>query len=189
MTEIESRPTVESGMFLNLPLASKPGRLTELALMNSKEKKYYVYLCGPIKGLTYQQIHQYYEHVAKMLPSWLIPLSPMRGYEELQDQGVLESAYTSTNPVLSPMGIVTRDFFDVSRADVILANFIGAQRVSIGSMFELAWAYQTRKPVVVAMEPGNVHTHPFVEQAAGGFLAPTLEQAIATLIQVVRPGL
>ena len=37
-------------------------------------------------------------------------------------------------------GIVTRDRWDVAKADVVLMNLVGATQVSIGTMVELGWA-------------------------------------------------
>jgi hypothetical protein len=35
---------------------------------------------------------------------------------------------------------MTRDRFDATRCDVLLVNLLGAERVSIGTMMEVAWA-------------------------------------------------
>jgi hypothetical protein len=151
-------------------------------------RKYYVYLCGPITGLSFDICSEYYRRVAALLPPWIVPLSPMRGKGYLQGVPVLGDTYEGM-ALASQRGVVCRDFFDVRRADVVLANFLGATRVSIGSSFELAWAFQLQKPVILAMEEqDNVHEHTFVREACA-FRLPTLEQACKTLIQVVTPGL
>jgi nucleoside 2-deoxyribosyltransferase len=112
----------------------------------------------------------------------------MRGKGYLQGIPVLGDTYEGT-ALASQRGIVSRDFFDVRRVDAVFANFLGAKRVSIGSVFELAWAFQLQKPVVLAMEDsGNIHEHAFVREACA-FRLPTLEAAVETLVRVVTPGL
>lgn len=108
--------------------------------------------------------------------------SPLRGKEFLRDAGEM----TSAGPVQAggDQGIYARDRWDVMRADVVLANFTGARTVSIGTMFELAWAAQAGKYIVVVMEPGNPHDHAFVRQAASvvfGDLDAALEYMTKTL--------
>jgi nucleoside 2-deoxyribosyltransferase len=152
-------------------------------------RKYYVYLCGPIIGLSFDECAEYYRNVAAMLPPWVVPVSPMRGKGSLQGHGTIWNAYPQHGPLGTEQGIVSRDFFDVRRVDVILANFLNARRVSIGSVFELAWAFQLQKPVVLAMEEtGNPHDHAFVRQACA-FRTAELEQACQTVVQIVTPGL
>jgi hypothetical protein len=68
--------------------------------------------------------------------------------------------------------VTQRNRFDVQRADLILANFLGANgppaRVSIGSVGELFWADAYRKPIVLVRErAGNVHDHSMINDLAG----------------------
>jgi nucleoside 2-deoxyribosyltransferase len=153
----------------------------------SDNKQYYIYLCGPITGLSYEECVAYYTAVGELLPSWLTPISPMRGKGYLKGEANLTDNYNGTT-LSTGQAIVARDFNDVRRADVILANFIGAKRVSIGSVFELAWAYEMQKPVVLAMEDGNVHDHAFVRQACA-FRTKSLEEAVDVAKHVVSTGL
>src|SRR5438034_15136 len=113
----------------------------------------------------------------------------MRAKEFLRGHGVLEAQYIDVNPLSTNRGIVTRDHFDVARSDLTLMNLIGAERVSIGSMFEAAWCFELRKPLIVAMEPGNIHAHGFLFEAAG-YVVPTLEEALDLVIFILgsRPS-
>ena len=55
----------------------------------------------------------------------------------------------------------------VQQADIVFADLTPANGVvSIGTMFELAWASQLNRHTVVAMEDGNIHQHAFVLEAA-----------------------
>ena len=55
----------------------------------------------------------------------------------------------------------------VSMSDVILADLSNSrERISIGTMMEMAWASHMGKQVVLVMPVGNIHEHAFVSQAA-----------------------
>ncbi len=74
----------------------------------------------------------------------------------------------------------TRDFEDVKRCNCVLANLLPADRVSIGTMFEIAWAFCLGKPIIVVMnKPDLIHNHPFVRTAATAIVR-NLHQAIET---------
>ena len=76
--------------------------------------------------------------------------------------------YGHLSPLSGPRGIMTRDRFDATRCDVLLVNLLGATKVSIGTMMELAWADLKRTPIVLCIEPtGNVHEHCMVNEATG----------------------
>jgi nucleoside 2-deoxyribosyltransferase len=169
------------------------------AELSASQKTQYVYLCGPIAGLTYREVTVYYETVACLLPRWIVPVSPMRfkhflefdSHGQIMDKAVLTSVEKGGQQaqLTSPRGIVRRDSFDVHRVDAVLANLLGTQRVSIGSMFEIAWAYRANIPVVLVMEPeGNVHDHPFVTEAAG-FRASSLREGVELLKNILSVGL
>lgn len=112
-------------------------------------------------------------------------LSPMRGKEYLVAAGVLPALknakedyeYSKYGVLSTSRGIMTRDFFDATRCDVMLVNFFDAPKVSIGTVMEVAWAYQKRTPVVCVMEEGNVHEHGMMNEAIG-FRVTTLEEGI-----------
>ena len=141
----------------------------------------YVYLAGPISGCSYGGATDWREAVKRELANrGIMGVSPMRGKHYLLQETSIGDSYA--NEVLScQKGITARDRWDCQRCDLVLANFIGAQRVSIGTVMELGWADAARRPIIVAMEEGNVHDHAMVREVAG-FIVPTLEQAV----QVVK---
>ena len=141
-----------------------------------------VYLAGPIRGLTYDQSCDWREYTIKKLPEYVKALSPMRGKEFLKDVGKITGAYA--NPLSTESGITCRDRFDVKRSDVVLMNLLGATQISIGSMIEVGWADAYRKPLIIAMEKDNIHSHPIVNGVAG-FVVPNLDEAISVVINVL----
>jgi hypothetical protein len=138
-----------------------------------------VYLCGPMTGETYDHATSWRIFVERALTCRDIEtISPLRGKAFLEVDGVLGNT-NDQSPLEGAAGIVTRDYWDVSRCDVLLVNFLGAKIVSIGSCFEIAWAYQRRIPIIIAMEEsGNVHDHCFIDICSGGFRVSSLDEAI-----------
>lgn len=86
--------------------------------------------------------------------------------------------YGHLSPLSGPRGIMTRDRFDATRCGVLLVNLLGATKVSVGTVMEIAWADLKRTPVVVAIEPsGNPHEHAMVTEAIG-FRCASMEEAL-----------
>lgn len=143
-----------------------------------------VYLAGPISGLSYGGCTEWREGVRKDLAEvGIVGLSPMRAKDYLSSQTSLAkdcTLYGSLSPLSSNKGITTRDRFDTQRVDLVLVNLLGAKAVSIGTMIELGWADSARRPIVCAMEDGNIHEHGMVKELIG-FRVPTLEEAVAVV--------
>lgn len=145
-----------------------------------------VYLAGPITGLTYDQGQDWREHATKAFSEYgILAYSPLRAKQYLRTEGVLGGSYES-NPLSTAKGITTRDRNDVLTCDLVLVNFLGADRISMGTCVEFGWADAFRKPLVMAIEPDNPHTHPMLEQIAG-FRVPTLDEAIYISRRILLP--
>lgn len=144
-----------------------------------------VYLAGPIAGLTYDGAVDWREAARLVLGRHGIDgRSPMRGKDLLREAGVLGTQPYGEHPLASQAGVTTRDRFDCTTSDVVLFNFVGADRVSIGSCIELGWADAARRPIVVAMEGGNPHDHLIVKGVAG-FVVPSLSEAISIAVSIL----
>lgn len=137
------------------------------------------YLAGPITGVSYAGTTEWREAaIERLAQSGIKGLSPMRGKVYLEK---FSEVPDHVDHVLSTMaGITARDRFDCLRCDVLLVNFIGATKVSIGTCMEIAWADSRHTPIVIAMEEGNPHWHSMVRQCAG-FITPTLDQALTAV--------
>lgn len=158
-----------------------------------------VYLAGPITGLGFDAAHDWRQDVVEELAEVGIEaFSPMRYKEALKGlpsiSGTTEE-YEHLGPFARQKGILTRDRYDCTHADVILMNLLGATRVSIGTCVELGWADAFRVPIVLVMEPDtpekrNVHEHCFIRELSGfrvGSLAEAVAVVKAVLIQPRRP--
>lgn len=142
-----------------------------------------VYLAGPITGLTYDQGQDWRDYAELCLRNIGIEaLSPLRAKSYLRKlHGPISGTgeeYAHLGPMSLPRGVMTRDRFDATRCDVLLVNLLGAEKVSIGTVMEIAWADLKRTPIVVAIEPiGNPHEHMMINEAIG-FRTPDLDEAI-----------
>lgn len=144
-----------------------------------------VYLAGPISGLTYDGAEAWREEARTALePSGIKTLSPLRGKDYLKAIGVIDQigvAYAAMGVLSTSRGVITRDRYDATRCDALLVNLLGASRISIGTMFEIAWADLKRIPIVLMMEAeGNVHDHMMLREQTG-YQVESLEAAVHVL--------
>lgn len=141
----------------------------------------FVYLAGPITGATYDAATDWREDMALNLPKGAVGLSPMRGKDYLKKLGTVgmpSLLEQGTLPMSSAKAIFSRDTYDIRRADIMLANLLGAGRVSVGTMVELGYARALGKVIIVVMEEkGNPHDHPFTTEAAS-FVVRDLDAAL-----------
>lgn len=146
-----------------------------------------VYLAGPITGQTYSGATDWRDFAKENLNTVGIDaFSPMRGKQYLLQETSIGDAYEAS--ILSTSkAIMTRDFFDCQRCDMLMVNFREAERVSIGTCMEIAWAYANRKPVVLIIENrGNLHDHAMIREACG-YRVDRVEDAISVCKSVLLP--
>lgn len=146
-----------------------------------------VYLAGPITGLTYEGCTDWREFAIKELgAAGITGLSPLRAKDYLKNIGVLGDEYQDI-PLSTARAITTRDRWDATRCDVIFVNLLGADRVSIGTVMELAWADSCRIPSIVVMEAeGNLHDHSMLKEVIG-FRATTLTEGLHIAKAILTP--
>ncbi len=146
-----------------------------------------MYLAGPITGYTFDGCTEWRDYVKKNLPKHIHTYSPMRGKKGLKKyEGLILDTYEE-EVLSSEKGISARDYNDVLNADILLVNFLGATRVSIGTVMEIAWAKAMSIPVVLVMEKeGNLHDHSMIRHACG-FIVRSLEEAIEIIPIILGP--
>lgn len=152
-----------------------------------------IYLAGGMSGATWEEADAWRREITSLLSDFRC-LSPMRCKreklklrEEKGNEGLLGDVIEG-DPLLSRRGIYCRDFFDCTRSDLVVANLTdctGRNLISIGTMFELAWAWQARTPIVLILpsNTGNKHEHAFVLEAAD-FRVSGIEEA-AEIVRAV----
>ncbi len=148
-----------------------------------------VYLAGSITGISKGSATGWREYAKSKLDDVEIKsYSPMRGTSysnNINGLTVEEMAIYQGRNMDSLVGINVRDFNDVKTADALLVNLHGAQKVSIGTVMEIAWARAFQIPVVMIMELGNVHYHGML--TFGNIIVPDLDEGIAAIIQILKP--
>jgi hypothetical protein len=83
--------------------------------------------------------------------------------------------------------VVDRNKHIIQSSDVVLANFLGAGRASIGSIGELFWANAFRIPIVIIREAGNVHDHAMLNAVASA-IASSLEEGCEAVRNILGGG-
>jgi hypothetical protein len=153
-------------------------------------KPYLIYLAGPISGLNYDGATSWRVHVRREIEyqsgNAIACASPMRHKEYLTGEVAIGDSYEDT-VLSSQRGIFHRDKFDATRCDLLFVNLLGATKVSIGTVMEIAWANGRDIPIVLAMEKeGNPHEHAMLREACA-FRCPTVEEAMHVAMKVLLP--
>lgn len=153
-----------------------------------------VYLAGPITGLSYEGCTDWRQKAIEHLGAFGIQgLSPLRGKEYLKHETDISDNYDHSETALiaamsGQRGIYARDKFDCHRADIVLVNMLGAKRVSIGTVMEIAWAASNNIPVVLIMEAeGNIHEHSMLREACA-FRVDNLDDGLHITVAILAPG-
>ena len=162
-----------------------------------------VYLAGPITGLSYAEARNGWRvELWRMLRDDIDCFSPMRTKDFLAGQDKLRGDPAMyDNPLATANGILTRELNDVKRCDLMIANFLGAEKVSIGTCVEFGFAYSLRKPVILVIENGpgpelkdipkswrpNCHAHAFLTAIASDRV-DNFEDAAMIARAVLLPG-
>lgn len=155
---------------------------------------YSIYLAGPISGIDFEEGEGWRQEAINYL--WKRDIdcfSPLRKKDYLKGEGHLTGSYNEW-PLSSQRGIYARDRYDCHRVDLVLANLLdsgaydnGMQRVSIGTVMEIAWAAQNNTPVVLIMEEDNIHRHPMLLEACP-FVVDNLAEALDLTEAILRPS-
>lgn len=126
-----------------------------------------VYLAGPITGLTYSTAIDWREEAYHVFANVGIDAySPLRSKTYLLEETSLQDTYEDT-VMSSQRGIYARDLYDCRTKDGLFVNLLGAKRISIGTVMEIAWAAAYEKPIVLVMEKdgSNLHDHAMIREA------------------------
>lgn len=156
---------------------------------------YKVYLAGPIDSLTWNESNSWREFIEVNVLPQIKTLSPLRGKGDYLSKmdGKGDLAHTriagsySQYPLSTPAAIIGRDRWDATRCDVLFVNLLGAQKVSMGTVMEIAWADLARIPIMLVMEDtGNIHEHSMVTGVCT-WRVNNLETAVDLLNKILTP--
>lgn len=140
-----------------------------------------VYQAGPITGCSYKGCTDWRKRLRDELPefTWL---SPMRAKPHLEDCTLITKEYEGENMLKQLLsgsrGINSRDSWDVRTCDIVFANLEAAEKVSIGTVMEIAWGWMLNKIVISIVN--EHHDHPMLNECTN-FMCPDMEHGIAVL--------
>src|SRR5437773_135027 len=104
----------------------------------------YIYLAGPITGVSDADVTPWRDYVTQRLAKDVVALTPTRDATDSTEDFPL-----TIEKLRHGKGVVSRDRFDVARCDLVFANVLRAKRVSVGTVGEMFWADAFRKPVIL----------------------------------------
>ena len=153
-----------------------------------------VYLAGPVSAIGVERAKIWrefasgcFKYLNNMTEREVIKLSVIN---PIRNQTTIELCGLEEDPlnVCTPNMLFERCFYDVKQADVVLAYLPEQDAASIGSSFELAWAYQMQKPIisVIPNPEDNVHNYVFINKASS-IVVPTLYQGLRATASVLYP--
>lgn len=144
-----------------------------------------VYLAGPITGHSYSEATDWRKEFKEFFEdNGIEAYSPMRGKAFLMDHKQMPDAFEGE--YLSNMKTVTmRDRDDATKCGLVLFNFKGAKKGSLGSAIEVGWADAHNVPMIAIMEQGNPHWHGMIREMA--LVVPDEETAKALALQILLP--
>lgn len=127
-----------------------------------------IYTAGPISGHNGNDVLDYFQGTKKKLEeAGFKVLQPMQGKEAMRTEIEFRAEGYKDIKITSNHAIYTRDQWMVRQSDIIYVNLMNSgERVSIGSMMEMAWASILGKYVIASIPKENVHRHAFVLEAA-----------------------
>ena len=138
-----------------------------------------IYIAHPISLCNPGEVFEYFDNMKTELGSKYEVLSPMVYKDHLRYAPEFR-AEGYAHPVSSNHAVFERDTWMVNQSDVVLCDFTGSSKASIGCSMELAIASWLHKHTVVVLPNDNIHNHAFVREAAD-IIFETLEEAIKYL--------
>ena len=143
-----------------------------------------VYLAGPVTGMSYQGATDWREWVISFLDFHGIRgISPLRGAKYLSRESYIADFYDG-HIMSTQKAITTGSRHDAQQCDIVLANFLGATKPSLGTVMELGWADAARTPIITVIEEGNPHDHAMIREVSG-YMTNNLHTAAEVAVSIL----
>lgn len=152
--------------------------------------KRFIYLAGPISGVSYNEAMNWREYVSNKFNSGIFAVSPMRLKEFLRGVESIDHSYPE-ELMSNTKSIYSRDFYDCAHCDILfvyLPRELNERRPSIGTLVELGWASARDIPVVLVTDDDNYKNHPLVYELAS-WVVDTLDEGVEIVNGVLDPYL
>ena len=150
-----------------------------------------IYLAGFIHGAKIEQCIAWRKRIREHYDNWkgkerypVCWLDPLNGKDLAS---ITKDGLHSSCP---PQAIVHRDYSSVMQADLIVANMdmFGENRVPIGTISELAWAWDHRKPIILIANEKQFIEHPFLKYFASWIVKDVDELLSKKVINYMYKG-
>jgi nucleoside 2-deoxyribosyltransferase len=103
-----------------------------------------VYLGGAFAEFTPAQVVAKQAEMEALLGASITCLKPMH-----------QDSYPPELGQLITTTLTQRDYLQIQQSRLLIFDFLGATKVSAGSMIEIGWATEMGKPIVAVAEQGN----------------------------------
>lgn len=141
-----------------------------------------VYLGGPILGNTKSQANDWrYAAALELNTHGIVGVSPLRCEPLIGD--TYSTVYDDPR-FGTARAITSKNWHDVRSCDMILAYFPEGDRVSLGTVAEMSWAFALGKPAIVVSTDQRIFTHPVLSHTAGWLLS-SLDEAMDVAIGIL----
>ncbi len=140
-----------------------------------------IYLAGPMSGCSKAEAMDWRYWVQNYLGSKPNVRANIPGIAEGIDSVARHTILDEA--ALKQVNLSMFDMALVNRSDVVIANLSYATRVSIGTVCEISWAYNSHKPVILIPDT-KFHTHPILLNQATAVVY-SIEDAVAMALNLV----
>jgi|TARA_R100001530_G_scaffold136032_1_gene114961 hypothetical protein len=134
----------------------------------------YIYLAGPIAGMDGDDANDWRDYVCQQFDQsqyngQIVGVSPLR-CEPPNEDGVYDSFLDRIDEqpwYRTPRAIDTKNQLDTWRSSAILAYMpesLIKERLSVGTIMEIAWGIAVRKPVFLVSDYPALVNHPLIDR-------------------------
>jgi nucleoside 2-deoxyribosyltransferase len=153
--------------------------------------RFYVYLAGPIAGLTDSEANGWRKNAEiffdNKCPNGVIKaVSPLRN-EPANKDGIYDDQLhlgDRQDWFVTPRCIASKNWFDVQNCDIVLVYYPGNlcdNRPSFGTIIEIGWAIALGKPLYLVTDDGYLKKHPLIDRNAA-FISDNLNDALNAIV-------
>jgi len=143
-----------------------------------------IYLAGYISGAVIKECSEWRKRLRIVYDNWIDKEGQKRRYpicwiDPLNGEDFAEISPDGLKGVLPPHAIVHKDYRSIEICDIVVVNMdtFGQQRPLIGTICELAWAWNKNKPIIMITDDPVYMTHPFLEYFAS-WVVPSVDVLI-----------
>lgn len=128
--------------------------------------KPFVYLAGPVAGKTWEEAMGWRRQAAMELEiAGFMPVLPLENEKALAGRGPLSALGEPDVPGCTAQDVFADDVDLLDGCHAIVANLVGASRVSIGTVWELGFAWGQGQLCIAILGAEDLHAHAFIHQS------------------------